>query len=227
MEVTLKVVSGRHAGQQFAVPVPKFIIGRSEDCHLRPHSDLVSRHHCAILIDNEKVAVRDFNSRNGTFVNGEKVVGERALKTGDQLSIGQLVLEINAKPSEKPKPVSVAKHPKVQSVADAAARTVAKESRDDDTSISQWLSEDTSINQIPSDTKANDLNSTTQITPQQQEELAALIEGQTAHKTSDSKVPSGPKKIPPGKLPPIPSVPQSKDSREAASEMLKKILRSR
>ena len=51
MEVSLKVVVGANAGKELKVPGPKFFIGRAEDCHLRPKSDLISRHHCVLLID--------------------------------------------------------------------------------------------------------------------------------------------------------------------------------
>ena len=50
MEVKLVVTNGRHAGREIPIKGPKFFIGRAEDCHLRPGSDLVSRHHCVILV---------------------------------------------------------------------------------------------------------------------------------------------------------------------------------
>jgi hypothetical protein len=36
--------------------------------------------------------VRDLGSRNGTFVNGEKIIGERALHAGDEILLGRLRL---------------------------------------------------------------------------------------------------------------------------------------
>ncbi len=227
MELTLKVMSGRNAGQMVRVPVNKFLIGRSDDCHLRPHSDLISRHHCAILIDNGVVAVRDFNSRNGTFVNGEKVVGQTTLKTGDKLSVGQLVFEVHASHGEP-----VQRRPKVKDVREAAARLAAPAERDEDTDVTEWLMEDTSI--VPAaDTKASDLAQTQQFSA---DELSRPTDQPAANnvdqrlsaampKTSDSKAGVGGKKAP-GKLPSVPAV-VTKDSREAAAEMLKKILRSR
>jgi len=227
MELTLKVLTGRNAGQVVRVPVPKFLIGRSDDCHLRPHSDLISRHHCAILIDNGVVAVRDFNSRNGTFVNGEKVVGQTPLKTGDKLSIGQLVFEVHASHDD-----SLQRRPKVKDVRDAAARIAGGNNPDQDTDVTQWLMEDTSVVSTM-DTKGGDLTQSHHFSNGELGELegsksangepAAAVE--VAAKTSDSKAGQAAKKAP-GKLPPIPVV-ATKDSREAAAEMLKKILRNR
>lgn len=80
MELTLKVVSGKHAGQKLRIPTPKFLIGRGEECHLRPNSDLVSRHHCILFVGDSGAAVRDLNSRNGTYVNDERISGDRPLR---------------------------------------------------------------------------------------------------------------------------------------------------
>jgi pSer/pThr/pTyr-binding forkhead associated (FHA) protein len=222
MELTLKVMTGRNSGQVIRVPVNKFLIGRSDDCHLRPHSDLISRHHCAILIDNGVVAVRDFNSRNGTFVNGEKVVGQTTLKTGDTLSVGQLLFEVHAAHGDP-----LQRRPKVKDVREAAARVVESQANED-VDVTQWLMEDTSIVSA-SETKATDLTQTQNFSPDEapqstpaHDEPAPAV---AAAKTSDSKAGLGKKKGP-GKLPTVP-VAATKDSREAAAEMLKKILRNR
>lgn len=258
MELTLKIVSGRNSGQEVRVPVSKFIIGRSEDCHLRPHSDLVSRHHCALLVDEGTVSLRDFNSRNGTFVNGERVVGQVALKDGDRVAVGQLVFEVHAahgSPAQK--------QPKVKDVRDVAERTASGRNREDDDDVSQWLMDDTSA-VASQDTRPVDSAQTVMISSAQAAEMqvaagkspdskaaeakrpgSKAAESQTAEskgeatgtatsdskhgeKVSDSKVldsKAGAKKGV-GKLPPMP-VSTTKDSREAATEMLKKILRSR
>jgi predicted component of type VI protein secretion system len=229
MDLTLKVLTGRNAGQVVRVPVPKFLIGRSDDCHLRPHSDLISRHHCAILIDNGVVAIRDFNSKNGTFVNGEKVVGQTTLKTGDKVSVGQLVFEIHALHGDP-----LQRKPKVKDVRDAAARVAAAgANRDEDTDVAQWLMEETSIASA-ADTKTNDLTKTQHFSPSDLagpvSDLASAngaedVAAAAPAKTSDSKAGLAAKKAP-GKLPLVPAV-ATKDSREAAAEMLKKILRNR
>ncbi len=136
MEVKLVVKGGKNAGQEVPVTGAKFFVGRAEDCQLRPNSDLVSRHHCAIIAEEGFVAVRDFGSKNGTFVNGERIKAECELKTGDRLQIGpldfevQLVVEVSGK-----------KKPKVHSVQEAVTRTV-ESSSDDDIDLSDWLDDE-------------------------------------------------------------------------------------
>ena len=48
----------------------------------------VSRRHSEVLCRADGFAVRDLGSTNGTYVNGEKVEGERVLQPGDRIEIG-------------------------------------------------------------------------------------------------------------------------------------------
>ena len=86
MSFNVKVLVGNSAGQVVNIPGPKFYIGRSEDCQLRPRSDLISRHHCAFIVEGEYFGIRDFGSKNGTYCNGQRVIGECELKDGDKLT---------------------------------------------------------------------------------------------------------------------------------------------
>lgn len=90
LQLSLKVVGGRHDGKQIPIKGKKFLIGREEDCHLRPNSDMVSRHHCVFTVDEYSVRLRDFGSTNGTSVNGKRIKGEVQLSHGDQIQIGKL-----------------------------------------------------------------------------------------------------------------------------------------
>lgn len=94
MNVKLLVVHGRPQGKSFLFPAGEFLFGRGTECHIQPNSEWVSRQHCLLRVGPEGVSVRDLGSRNGTLVNGSRVVGERALDHGDQLQVGPLVFEI-------------------------------------------------------------------------------------------------------------------------------------
>ncbi len=94
LKVELKVLEGRQQGKAIPLNVRQFLIGREEDCHLRPNSDLVSRHHCVFTVDDFTVRLRDLGSTNGTFVNGERVQGQVVLEPGDHVSVGKLSFEI-------------------------------------------------------------------------------------------------------------------------------------
>lgn len=207
MEVQLKVIVGSNAGQVLKVPGPKFFIGRAEDCHLRPGSDLVSRHHCVLMIDGDSIVVRDFGSKNGTLLNDERVPVEADLKNGDRLKVGPLEFEVLVS--------ETAKRPKVTSVKEAALRTAESSggSSGQDVDIGDWLNSTTDeagetreINRA--DTAEFDIKKT-HIAPSSPE----------SEPVSDSTETQTPKPLP-GKLP---AVPKTGDSHNAASEMLKRL----
>jgi FHA domain len=52
------------------------------------HDTTVSRLHAVLENFGQAWSVRDLGSRNGTFVNGEKIVAERILRSGDELRLG-------------------------------------------------------------------------------------------------------------------------------------------
>lgn len=93
-QAELRVLSGKQSGSTISLPEGKFLIGREEDCHLRPNSDLVSRHHCVFTLDEYGLRLRDLGSTNGTLVNGERIRGAVVLSTGDRVSIGKLDFQV-------------------------------------------------------------------------------------------------------------------------------------
>ena len=63
-------------------------LGRHPDNSIQVLDRIVSKEHSRITLGPDgRYVVRDVGSLNGTFVNGEKV-SERALKSGDQISLG-------------------------------------------------------------------------------------------------------------------------------------------
>ena len=94
LQAELKILGGKHQGKMIPLNTKKFLVGREQDCHLRPNSDLVSRHHCVFSIDDYAIRLRDLGSTNGTRVNGTNLRGEVILKSGDRVSIGKLDLEV-------------------------------------------------------------------------------------------------------------------------------------
>jgi len=95
MVVKLVVASGKSAGRTIAVKRTRFLIGRAEECDIRPLSDEVSRRHCAIVVGPEAVSVEDLGSRNGTYVNGERIKERTPVTDGDLLRVGSLELRFS------------------------------------------------------------------------------------------------------------------------------------
>ncbi len=212
MDVKLVVVGGANAGQEVAIPGPKFFIGRATDCHLRPQSDQVSRHHAAILVEEGFVAVRDFGSRNGTFVNGERVRTERELKNGDQLRLGPLEFEVQLAVELGGK-----KKPKVHSVSEAAARTV-EAGTEGDIDIFDLLSDEAppqTATAADTQTNAPHAAKDTVTMPPQPSEASLEKEPKKKGKKAGGLVGQFPKK----------GTPTAESSRTAAEDMLRKFLK--
>ena len=67
------------------------VIGR-EGCEVTLADQEVSRRHAAIRSVEGGLGIEDLESRNGTFVNDERIDGIRALRDGDQVRVGDTVL---------------------------------------------------------------------------------------------------------------------------------------
>jgi pSer/pThr/pTyr-binding forkhead associated (FHA) protein len=99
MQVKLIVVRGQPQGKCLVFPPGDFVIGRGEECHVRPNSSWVSRQHCILQVSSFGVVLRDLGSTNGTLVNGTRVVGESPLAEGDEVQVGPLVFEVSVEQS--------------------------------------------------------------------------------------------------------------------------------
>jgi pSer/pThr/pTyr-binding forkhead associated (FHA) protein len=100
MQTKLIVASGKSAGRAIAIKRSTLLIGRAEDCDVRPLSEDVSRRHCAIHVGPADAWAEDLGSRNGTFVNGVKIKEKTKLADGDVVRVGALELQVScAKPA--------------------------------------------------------------------------------------------------------------------------------
>ncbi|MCR9294026.1 MAG: FHA domain-containing protein [bacterium] len=216
MQLHLRVANGAQEGKLIAVKHAKFLIGRSDDCHLRPKSESISRRHCAIVHKEGKVLLIDLKSRNGTEVNGKKLDPARAkiLKDGDHIKIGKLefvaVMEAGVKSVKKSE---------VKDVKEAAARAAEKvsDSRFEEVDVSSWLDEPEQIERAGTETISRNFEfpEGTEIDTQD-----TVMDSEEAHETQAEGDPRKKKK--PGKLPKLPTKPSSGSSKDAASETLRK-----
>lgn len=104
--VILEIVEGPMVGKKFEFDEhDTFILGRTEDCHMRLEEDgFVSRHHFIIEVNPPDARIRDLGSLNGTYVNGikcgsreegetpeeaaQRTYPEVALNDGDRIKVG-------------------------------------------------------------------------------------------------------------------------------------------
>src|SRR5258706_10540413 len=91
----LVVLSEGLTGRSYELKVEKTTIGRLEDNSFQIAEQSVSSHHCEMLLRGSDVIVKDLNSTNGTFINGEKIT-EAALKPGQILRLGQVEMRLES-----------------------------------------------------------------------------------------------------------------------------------
>src|SRR5262245_34282485 len=94
MKVSLVVTQGKPEGKEIPIRLSQFLIGRDPECHLRPANPMISKRHCALLLREGKVFLRDFGSTNGTVLNQEMLRGEQELKNGDEFKVGPLGFKV-------------------------------------------------------------------------------------------------------------------------------------
>ena len=103
--VKLVVLSAGMTGRTHELSVDKTTIGRVEGNSFQIAEPSVSSHHCEVLLRGNDVVVRDLNSTNGTFIDGDKIT-ESVIKPGQVLRLGQIELRL-----ETDAPVAPAKKP--------------------------------------------------------------------------------------------------------------------
>jgi phosphoserine phosphatase RsbU/P len=83
--------------QKFVLERPVTTIGRSSLNDLAISDKMLSRQHARIVRDgNGSLTIEDLGSRNGTFLNGERLVSLQPLKSGDRITVGGVTLKVES-----------------------------------------------------------------------------------------------------------------------------------
>ncbi|HEX8337017.1 MAG TPA: sigma 54-interacting transcriptional regulator, partial [Pyrinomonadaceae bacterium] len=80
-------IAGPFKGSAFELGDEALSVGRDSSNVVRLADSLLSRRHCRIARDGERLVLTDLESLNGTFVNG-RPVREHALADGDRVTVG-------------------------------------------------------------------------------------------------------------------------------------------
>lgn len=103
---------------------PVVLVGRHPESDVRIDSPQISRRHCCLALAYDRVVIRDLGSRNGLWVNGQRLE-ESLLSVGDEVAIGPFLYRVED-PDAPPPPrpfVGASAAP----AADAPARPEAAE----------------------------------------------------------------------------------------------------
>jgi HD-GYP domain-containing protein (c-di-GMP phosphodiesterase class II) len=98
----LRIKNGLQKGHLISLAgANALVIGRDPSCGLQLDDKGVSREHAEFYCVGEMVFIRDLGSRNGTFVNEERVQ-EELLREGDTVRVGATALAFENKSAEEP-----------------------------------------------------------------------------------------------------------------------------
>lgn len=77
--------------KEFELIKSEHVIGRDDGVDVVIPTPAVSRRHARVMMEGGGYVIEDLGSSNGTFVNGDRLIGRRALQHGDQIRLGQAI----------------------------------------------------------------------------------------------------------------------------------------
>jgi predicted component of type VI protein secretion system len=92
----LILATGSRSGLSAPMMDGYYMIGRHEECQIRPKSRSVSRRHCLIHNVSGTMKILDLKSASGTHVCGQRIqpMAWKTLKQGDQIRCGKICFNV-------------------------------------------------------------------------------------------------------------------------------------
>lgn len=90
----LVVLSEGFTGRTCELKGERTTVGRLEDNQFQIPEPSVSSHHCEIILRGNDIVIKDLDSTNGSFIDGDKIT-EAVLKPGQILRLGQIELRLD------------------------------------------------------------------------------------------------------------------------------------
>ncbi len=78
---------------RFSLAQGKLSIGRGSENDIQLEDNMVSKFHARVYEQDGQFYIDDLNSGNGTWVNGKKIRELHPLREGDEIRVGDYVME--------------------------------------------------------------------------------------------------------------------------------------
>lgn len=101
MKLELAVLKKDGSSQIIPIEASEVVIGRSSKNQVSLDEKTVSRQHCKLTSNGEKLTIEDLDSTNGTYVEGVKVKAQE-LKGGEKIKLGKLEMQVNVSENGQP-----------------------------------------------------------------------------------------------------------------------------
>jgi two-component system, cell cycle response regulator len=87
------VIRGLNVGEMYKLARNEMVVGRGQHADIEILDDGISRRHARVRFSEERVEIEDLGSRNGTFVNGQRIEGRaQALRDGDKIQLSSTTI---------------------------------------------------------------------------------------------------------------------------------------
>lgn len=97
MPQQMMIVDGPMTGSRMDLgDLTEITIGRAPDCDFLVSDDFASGRHARLIKRDSVWFVEDLDSRNGTFVHGEKIEGPVRVSSGSDIKIGRTTVRLVA-----------------------------------------------------------------------------------------------------------------------------------
>ena len=83
----LIVIRGLNVGEMYKLGKAEMVLGRGQNADVEILDDGISRRHARVRFVEDKVLLEDLGSRNGTFVNGQRLESPAELRDGDKIQL--------------------------------------------------------------------------------------------------------------------------------------------
>ncbi len=101
-QASLVVRQGARAGTVFPLTADSVVLGREEGVDISLRDPEVSRQHARVSWQSGTYVLEDLGSTNGTFLNGMQITGQRPLRPGDSIGLGQTILVLQPQGAAEP-----------------------------------------------------------------------------------------------------------------------------
>lgn len=83
----LTILEGKYANEYWVLDKESAILGRDDVCDIVIPERQVSRQHVRIFVEQNQYHIEDLDSRNGTWLNGQRLEGAHELFDGDEIQL--------------------------------------------------------------------------------------------------------------------------------------------
>jgi len=83
----LTVIEGKYTNQYWVIDQPEMVLGRDDECDIVLPERQISRQHIRVTRVENQFFIEDLESRNGTWINGQRIQGKQELFDGDEVHV--------------------------------------------------------------------------------------------------------------------------------------------